>query len=342
VKKLKGVCIGAGYFSQFQFDAWSRIPEVEVVALCDQDPAKANAMADTYSIAGRYTDYRQMLEQEKPDFVDVITPPSTHPTIVAFAAQAGVHVICQKPLAETFAEAEEMVREVGKTGIRFMVHENYRFQPWHRQIKKLLTEGAIGKLHSFHFRCRMGDGWGEDAYLNRQAYFRHMPRLFMHETGVHFIDTFRFLVGDIQSVQAHLRRLNPVIKGEDAAFVVFTFENGVLGVLDANRYNESNYPDPRYTFGEFRLEGDGGAIRLEADGSIYVKKLGEEEIEHEYFHRNHGFGADCCYFTQRHFVEKLLQGEPFETEGEDYLKTLRVLEEVYRSDQEKRPMQTSA
>ena len=103
-----------------------------------------------------------------------------------------------------------------------MVHENFRFQPWHREIKRQITAGAIGdRLHSLTFRSRMGDGWGEKAYLPRQPYFRDYPRFLVFENGVHFIDTFRFLAGEITRVSAWLRRLNPVIQGEDCALVVF-------------------------------------------------------------------------------------------------------------------------
>jgi predicted dehydrogenase len=78
-----------------------------------------------------------------------------------------------------------------------VVHENFRFQPWHREIKGLLEAGTVGtRLHSLTFRSRPGDGWGPGAYLNRQPYFRTMPRLLLHETGVPFIDTFRYLAGE--------------------------------------------------------------------------------------------------------------------------------------------------
>jgi predicted dehydrogenase len=161
----------------------------------------------------------------------------------------------------------------------------------------------------------------------------------MHETGVHFIDTFRFLAGDIKEVQAHLRRLNPVIKGEDAAFVTFAFKEPVLGVLDANRYNEPRYPNPRYTFGEFLVEGSGGSIALAADGTLTVQPLGQEAYSHLYFHEDRAFGSDCVYHTQRHFVESLLRHQPFETDGREYLKTLAVLEAVYASAQKKEPQE---
>ncbi len=338
--QLKGVCIGAGYFSQFHYDGWNRIESVKITALCDTDLAKADVVAQKFNIAKVYTDYHKMLDQEQPDFVDVITPPTTHQEICQQAFDRGIAVICQKPLAPTYAEAEAIVQAAQQANVRFMVHENFRFQPWYREIKKLLEQQLIGdRLHMLNLRCRMGDGWGEDAYLDRQPYFRAMPKLFVYETGVHFIDVFRYLVGEIDNVYAQLKTLNPVIKGEDSALMILQFANGTTGIIDANRYNESNQPNPRYTFGEILIEGNKGSIRLYADGKLMIQPLGEPEQEHHYHHEDRGFASDCCYATQRHFVESLLHNQPFETNGLDYLKTLRVQEAVYEAAERKLPIQ---
>jgi predicted dehydrogenase len=332
MSQLRGVCIGAGYFSKFQYEAWNRIPEVTITAMCNRNAERAEAIQSEYSVPRHYTDYREMLERERPDFVDVITPPDSHLEMCRVAGELGIDVICQKPLAPTFEDAEQIVANARTAGIRFMVHENFRFQPWHREIKTLLAGGAIGdKLHSLYFRMRMGDGWAEDAYLARQPYFRTMPKLLVFETGVHFIDTFRYLGGEIDGVYANLRKLNPMIAGEDAGVVVFEFASGAVGVWDASRYNECNDPDPRFTFGEFLVEGNGGSIRLYLDGRITVQRLGEEEITHEYCHPRRAFTGDCVYVTQRHFVDAVLSNQPFETSGDDYLRTLAVQEAIYQS-----------
>lgn len=341
--QFKGVCVGAGYFSHFQYEAWKRISQVTITAMCNRDAERARNIMETFGIKNHYTDYREMLEGERPDFVDIITPPPTHLDMCRIAADLGIHVICQKPLAPTFEEAKQIVDLAGKVGIRFMVHENWRFQPWYREIKRLLDDGTIGKaLHAMAFRSRMGDGWGQDAYLNRQPYFRNYPRLLIYENGVHFIDTYRYLGGEIESVYAVLKKLNPVIAGEDFGIVVFNFASGATGLWDANRYNESNYPNPRYTFGEFLVDGDGGSIRLYNDGRLTIQTLGSPEIEHAYPHEDRNFAGDCCHTTQRHFIDRLLDGRPFETNGPDYLRTLAVQEAVYRSAEKVRPVAVDA
>jgi predicted dehydrogenase len=328
---LRGVAVGAGYFSQFHYDAWPRVTGATLVAVCDRDRARAEAVAQRQGLAKAYDDLAVMLNTEKPDFLDIITPPETHHSFTRLAAERGVHVLCQKALAPTFAEAVAMVESAERAGIRFMVHDNFRFQPWHREFRRLLDAGAIGCLHSITCRTRMGDGWREDAYLARQPYFRTMPQLLIYETGVHFIDVYRYLGGEVLRVFARLRRLNAAIAGEDAGVVLFEFASGAVGLWDANRYNESLSADPRYTFGEFLLEGDGGAIRLDEAGRMSVHRLGERASPHAYAHECRGFAGDCVHATLQHFVDGLHAGTPFETDGRDYLNTLAVQDAVYRS-----------
>ena len=338
MKTLKGVVIGAGYFSQFHYQAWNDIPDVEIVAACDLNTEKTQTIQQAYQIANFYTDYETMLVLEKPDFVDIITPPQNHLEICRRAADLGISIICQKPLAPSLSEAEELVNYTQKKSVFLMVHENFRFQPWYREIKKLLQKNMLGKLFQLHFRMRMGDGWSEDAYLARQPYFRDMSRLLIYETGIHFIDTFRFLAGEVSWVFAQLRKLNPQIKGEDQGIVYFHFQNQMTGIWDANRYNESNFENPRYTFGELLLEGEKGSLRLYADGRITIQFLGDKELEHIYFHENVGFAGNCVYFTQKHFVESILEGRESETSGKDYLKNLHIQEAIYQSSSQNKPI----
>lgn len=331
-KKYKGVGVGTGYFSHFQYEAWQRIPEVEITAVCSRKES-GKQIAEKYGIPGHYNDYREMIDQEKPDFIDIITPPETHMAMCQYAADRGIHIICQKPLAPSQEESEALVAYVKAKNVRFMVHENWRFQPWYRQIKKLLEDQVIGTVHSANFLNRMGDGWGEDAYIPRQPYFRDYPRLIVYENGIHFIDTFRYLFGEVASVYAKLRRLNPVIKGEDQALVHFDFDSGVTAIWNANRYNEPNYEQPRYTFGEMLIDGTGGSIRLYSNGRITVQKLGENEEEVPYTHENINFSGDCVYATQRHFIDGLNEDFDFETNGDEYLKSIAVQEAIYQSSE---------
>ena len=327
--RFKAVSIGAGYFSDFQYEAWSRIPEVTVSAVHNRTEAKAREKMAVFGIERYYADWREMIDREQPDFVDIITPPETHEEICRYAAERGVNIICQKPLAPTLAESQRIVEAT--RDVRFMVHENFRRQPWYRRIKRLQQDGDIGEFTHVYFRMRTGDGWGEDAYIPRQPFFRDYPKLLIYETGVHFIDTFRYLLGEVTEVYANLRRLNSAIQGEDAGQVFLKFESGATAILDANRYNEGESATPRYTFGDLRIDASGGHLSLDSESNLSVKRLGQAPESVEYVRENQNFAGDCVYALQRHFVDCLIGGEPFESTGDDYLKTLAVVDAVYES-----------
>ncbi|MFC7338178.1 Gfo/Idh/MocA family protein [Haloferula chungangensis] len=330
---LKGVCVGAGYFSRFQYESWQRIPEVTIVANCNRSVDKAEEIAKDYGIPRSYpvTEFAKMLDREEPDFVDIITPPDTHLELCRIAVEKGVHIICQKPLAPTWDETLELAELIKSAKGRFMVHENFRWQPWYREIKKILDAGTLGEFFHLAFRCRMGDGWGDDAYLARQPFFRDYKRLFLFETGVHFLDTFRYLAGEIDSIHALIARRNPVIKGEDSALVTCRFANCGTAVLDANRYNEVEAENPRYTFGTLRIDGSKGHLEMDLDGGITIKPLGEPSYEHIYKPSRENFAGDCVHALQEHFVACMLSGDPFESTVEDYLKSVQLVEAAYES-----------
>ncbi len=337
MSKLKGVIIGAGYFSQFHVDAWKRMQNVEITAVCDHHAERANQLAQQFSISRSYTDTDEMLEKERPDFVDIITPPTSRMALLQVVMKYNVHIICQKPLANTIEEVHALKALIDSSKIRFMVHENWRFQPWYRKIKTLINQGIVGdRLFHLSFKMRMGDAWGANAFLDRQPYFRTMPRLLIHETGVHFVDTFRFLAGEIEGVYAQLKTHNPILEGEDAGLVILHFASGATGILDANRYNEPDYNNPRYTFGEMVVEGNAGSLWLKADGSITSKSLGEKFVQHDFNPPTIGFCGDSVLACQQHFINSLMLQLPFETSLDEYMKTLEVVEGIYHSHLTKR------
>ena len=244
--KLTGVALGAGYFAPFQYEAWTRIPEVDIVAMCNRTEESAAPIQARYGVPRLYTDWRQMIDREQPDFIDIITPPETHEEICRYAAERGVHIICQKPLAPSY-ESRRIVESARTPASGSWCTRTSAGSPGIARQED--PARRIGDFTHLLFMMRMGDGWGADAYLARQPFFREYPRLLVYETGVHFIDTFRFLLGEVVSVFASLRRLNPVIGGEDAGQLLLTFASGATAIWDANRYNEIESASPRFTFG---------------------------------------------------------------------------------------------
>ena len=332
--KIKVAAVGTGYFSRFQYAAWDRIPEVQLVGVCNRILSTAKELADQYGINNVYTDFRQMLEVEKPDLVDIITPPITHVDYVTTAVELGIPAICQKPFTSSASEARKLVSFIEEKGGKVIVHENFRFQPWYRKIKEILEEGWFGQLYEISFALRPGDGQGPSAYLDRQPYFQKMERFLVHETAVHLVDVFRYLFGEIGAVYADLRRVNPVIKGEDAGILLFDFISGAKGVFDGNRLSDHCADNRRLTMGEMRIEGEKGTLTLDGNGGLNWRDHGQnsvKEISYEWIDRD--FGGDCVYSLQRHVVDHLLYGKELMNTAKEYLANVEIAEASYVSNE---------
>ena len=329
---LRVAVAGAGYFSQFQLDGWRRIPGVELAAICNRDQAKAHALAERFGIPRVYGDVAEMIERERPGLLDIVTPPVTHRDYVGAAARRGIAVICQKPFGRAYAEAVEIEAIARDAGVTLAVHENFRFMPHFREARRLIDAGRLGALHSIAFRLRPGDGQGPRAYLDRQPYFQGMERFLIFETAIHLIDTFRYLMGEVTAVTARLRKVNPVIAGEDAGYIVFEFAGGATGLFDGNRLNDHVARNPRRTMGEMWLEGAAGVLRLDGDARLWCKPHQGPESEHAYDRgRDDTFGGGACDALQAHVVRHLREGAPLENSGRDYLANMNLLEAVYAS-----------
>lgn len=335
---LSVATVGAGYFSRFHRDGWTRLPRVRLVGVCDRDGDRAAATG-----LPAFADLTAMLRATRPDILDVILPPEAQARAIRTALDAGVGVIvCQKPFCRSLDEARALVAEAERAGATLVVHENVRFQPWYRTIRAALDAGRIGTVHQAVFRLRPGDGQGPDAYLDRQPYFRTMERFLVRETAVHWVDTFRYLFGDPLAVYADLRRLNPAIAGEDAGFVLFDHPDGVRALLDANRHLDHPSDDLRRTMGEAAVEGTAGSLRLRGDGSVRLRvfgQTGERDLLPPV--RGQGFGGDCVHALQAHVVSALTEGAPLENAAADYLTVLGIVSDIYTSAQEGRKVRVA-
>lgn len=320
--------LGAGYFSRFHYAAWRRIPGVELAAVCDLDRAKAKAVGVT-----AYTDLAEMLRATVPDLLDVIVPPPAQAHAIRTALAAGVRtLICQKPFCTSPDEALAITEEAEAAGALLVIHENFRFQPWYRAMKSCLETGQIGAVQQVTFRLRPGDGQGPRAYLDRQPYFQKMPRFLVHETAVHWIDTFRFLLGPPSAVYADLRRVNPAIAGEDAGYILFDFASGARALFDGNRLLDHMAQNTRCTMGEALAEGTAGTLTLTGDGALTLRRFGTTDKTQVLAPDTSGtFGGDCVLALQSHVVTCLRTGVMPENTARAYLPVIAIEEAIYAS-----------
>jgi len=320
---LRGAIIGCGFFGKIQIEAWSRIPEACIVAACDLDLERARRSAPA-----AYASPEEMLAGEQLDFVDIATRPESHLSLVRLAAEHGLAVICQKPMAPTWPEAVSMADAAEEARVRLMIHENWRWQPWYRAAWRIIEAGEIGNPIAYSFCTRRCDGGGPAPYES-QPYFKDMPRFIIYETLVHHIDTARFLFGEIDTVFAHARRVNPAIAGEDRALLILAHRDSIEGVIDGHRFLDAAPDSP--VMGDAFFEGDRGRIVVLPSGDVCLdgRTVWKNDV-------TAGYRGDSVAATQRHFVECLKSGRPFETGAREYLSTVAAVEAAYKSVAERR------
>jgi D-apiose dehydrogenase len=318
LKRFKGALIGCGFFSQHHQQAWRRMQDAEIVAACDLSLERARAAAPR-----AYTSVEEMLKVEDLDFVDIATRSTTHLELISQVAERGLAIICQKPMAPDWATACQMVEISERHGVRFMIHDNWRWQSWYRAAGAIIARGDIGTPLNYGFRCQVGHGAGDEPYP-KQAYFRGLQRFLIDEVLVHHIDTARFLFGDISSIYAEGAHRNPRIVGEDHAILALRHINSAMGWVEGHAFLRNNN-NP--THDEAIFEGDVGTIRITSLGEIWS---GQQKIWTD--DRVEGYRGDSVYACQAHFIHCLKSGQPFESGAREYLeKTFAVVEAAYAS-----------
>ncbi len=340
---LRVCVIGLGYFSQFHLEAWQKIATTQIVGVSDLSPDR-RAWAEQEFGVQTFDDVAAMLETCKPDIVDIVTPPPAHAALVRLSLQKDRTLICQKPFCVDLEEATQITAEAKTKDVPIVIHENFRFQPWYRAVKAFLETGQMGQIYRAHFALRPGDGRGPDAYLSRQPAFQTMPKLLIHETGVHFIDLFRWLLGPVTDVYADLRRLNPAIAGEDAGLLVLDHASGAQSILDGNRLSDHQTDQPRRTMGEFELEGESGTLRLDGTGQLTFRAFGDQTWTNIALSEpvdDTRFGGGCVEALCRHVAHAIQSGTQPENLAAEYLEVLRIERAAYQSDKSRTKLPVS-
>jgi predicted dehydrogenase len=300
-EKLRGVIIGAGFAAGFHLAGWSNTPQVEIEAVCDLRQDRAEAKAAQFNIPKVYTSFREMFDQHKVDFVDIAVPPESHLEIIRDAAARGYHVLCQKPIAPTLAELQEMIK-----------------------AKELIDAGVIGEPYYTYlaYRRRMSL---PKVDFGEQNFFKKMPRLVIYELGVHYLDTLRYLYGEAQSVYALTHRASPELTGEEVATVLAKFGN-VNAVMDMSWASlPASTVKEWISYGPCVIEGTRGTLHLEQNGLFrIITDDCEEQIQYP---PNSEFLA--YQGAIQHFADCLRTGKDFETTGPDTLKTMELVFGAY-------------
>ena len=320
---------GAGWVTPHHLQAWQRLRgRAAVVAIADPNVEAARARAAEYGVPGVYPSVEAMLEREQLDAIDVATPRETHAPICRLAAGRGLAIICQKPLAPTFADAASLVADVGSR-VRLMVHENWRFRPHYRRIAEWLRGGRVGEIRtvtmSLFTSGLIVDASGRAPAIERQPMFATLERLLVMEVLIHHVDTLRFLLGPLTLAGSSIGRSCPLVRGEDRASMFMTTDAdaavSLLGDFMAHGY-------PVAQRDRLEILGTTGAILFEDDRLRLIRGADlEEELAIDL-----AANYEASYLAVlTHFLDRLDDGGAFETSPEDNLETLRIVEQVYDS-----------
>jgi predicted dehydrogenase len=263
---FRGALIGCGFFARNHMHGWADAEGAGIVAVCDRDPAKAEAFAREFG-AEAYTDAAAMLAAVKPDFVDVATTVETHRPLVELALGHGALTVCQKPFAQTWADGVAMVEAAERAGRPLIVHENFR---WQRPLRLLCAEIERGTIGAPFF-ARISFRHGYDVYAN-QPYLAEVEDYGLMDVGLHLFDVARFLMGDVAKLACMTQRLNPIVRGEDAFTALLRHADGAVASVECSFYSRT-VPDPfPETF--VHVEGPEGTIELTLGGRVRVHRDG--------------------------------------------------------------------
>lgn len=327
-KIWRGGMIGAGAWSAIQLIAWEGVPDARIVALTDRHPDRRDPIVKRFGIEQAYDDFETMLDEADLNFVDICTRPYSHAALIRMAADRGLPILCQKPFCTNLEEARASVAYCQQRGVRLMVNENYRWQAWFRKIKALLQAGALGTpfLAQVHQRVRLT----LPRFEHDQAYMATMPRLIVYEMGVHFLDTFRFLFGEPNTIFARLHHVSPHIEGEEVQVLTVNYDEMTALIVTSwasvptpgDRPKQSGPRAPR-----LEIDGTAGTLALKADNSLHLYT----DTGHQQWQFPEDTVPKSHVAAQRHFIVCLEDGAEFETSGLETLQTMALVYASYQS-----------
>jgi predicted dehydrogenase len=234
-----GVIGTSGWTDLMYFNNLKGRPDVELAGVSGRNPKTLAETAERHGIAATYTDYRQLIAQGGLDAVVVAAPDDQHLEMTLAAIDKGLHVLCEKPLANNAADARRMLEAAERRGVRHMVLFTWRWQPHYQFLKSMIDEGALGRIYRAQFSF-IGGFARDMVYQWRQDPARANGVL--GDLGSHMIDLMRWYFGEIASVSADLGTSIPRAaiaghesgSGNDSAHLALRLANGAHGVVDVS------------------------------------------------------------------------------------------------------------
>ena len=279
--------VGSKFAADFHCDCYGRTGCADVVAVAS--PQNADRVAAKWAVPHTYTDYREMLERDDIDMVSVCAPNHLHHDVVLAAAASGKHVVCEKPLATTSADAREMIEVCGERGVRLMYAEDWCFSPALRRLDAIIAEGGIGRI--LYVKARECHNGSHSPYARKRATCGGGS--FIH-LAIHPIGYLLYLLG---------RGTNPVVEvtgrmngggeanfvhhdfeGEDFGLGILRFAGGEYGFVEGNYITTGGMED------RVEIYGDQGRLTVDLTFGSPIQCYSRPGISYSMEKTDHNLG----------------------------------------------------
>lgn len=384
MKTANVAIIGTKFMGKAHSNAWTNAPKFFSIGIkpvlkvaCGQDEKGTKDFAANWGWQDVELDWHKVVERKDVDIIDVATPTYLHKDIVIAAAKNGKQIFCEKPMALNYAETKEMYAAVKKAGVLHYLNHNYRRVPAISYAKQLIDEGKLGQI--FHWRGAYLQDWITDpnfplTWHLRKEFAGAGPH---YDLNSHSVDLARYLVGEVATVIAILKRFvsrRPLpsaaagtfksgAKGkesgpvtvDDAAFMVVEFENGALGSFDASRFASG-----RKNYNYFEIYGSKGSLIFDLERMNELQYLNLEDPADQQGFRtilctNASHPYEAAWWPPGHiigyehefthavvdFLSALEKGTKITPNFEDGMRIMQVLEAAIKSSDEGRKIKVS-
>ena len=336
MKQYRVGIIGCGSIFPMHSISVARQVNAKLVAVCDIKEERAKARASEYNCA-YYLDYREMIDQADLDVVHICTPHYLHAPMAVYAANKGVHVLTEKPMSISLADACEMIGAAEKNGVVLGVIFQNRYNPGSKLVKEMLVPGQLGRIIS----SKLSVTWKRtDEYYSKSDWKGTWDKEgggVIIDQAIHTLDLARWLVdSEIEFVDASIsNRTHSLIEVEDAAEGVIKYKNGVLTCFYAVNYYGYDAPV------EIELHCERGMAKISADTGTVILNDGREfkaapdpKEFIDYGNVKHYWGVS--HIKQiTNFYQALAQGIEPEITGKDAVKTQALVCAIYESGKKK-------
>jgi len=330
-KKIKFAIIGCGKVAPKHAESLKKIAHAELAAVCDKNEDRAKAFAEKYGCK-YYTDYKELLKADNDiDCIDICTPHGYHAEITINAANAGKHVITEKPMAMNLEEADKMIEVCEKNNVKLFVVKQNRYNEPIKKLKAALDKGRFGKLfygNATVYWSRPQEYYDQEPWRGTKA----IDGGVLMNQASHHIDMLQWLMGEVKSIKATTATLTHDIESEDIGLAILKFKNGALGTIVA-----TTSVFPHNLEGSVTIMGTKGTVKV---GKASLDKMeiwnskdwsdDDELIAKSSQNPDNAYGFGHLEYL-KDTVESIMNNTPAKIDGREGRKTLKLITKIYES-----------